>query len=263
MHLALYRSQRAPADFAEAARFFSPCSPRETVAETNSSTQASPEASSAGLDARPLGERLQRIAWRHWKQARQRLVNAGKNREHIFLAGMQRSETNMFMDTLEWSDLTDVYHETDPRAFDNYLMRPVSVIQKLADRSRAPFSVIKALCELDRLPDLRDRAILAQAVWIVRNYNDAVNSATRSFGNFVEVVEAVAADRLGAGWRGRRMSDQTHLTVQNLHHPGKGHTITHNSPRCCAGPRVQARNRGCVGGRSRAFSVRENHHAFD
>jgi hypothetical protein len=43
----------------------------------------------------------------------------------------------------------------------------------------------------------------------------------------------------------------------------KAHTITHNSPRCCAGPRVQAQNRGCVGGRSRAFSVRENHHAFD
>jgi hypothetical protein len=40
------------------------------------------------------------------------------------------------------------------------------------------------------------------------------------------------------------------------------HTITHNSPQCCAGPRVQARNRGCVEGRSRAFSGRENHHAF-
>jgi hypothetical protein len=39
------------------------------------------------------------------------------------------------------------------------------------------------------------------------------------------------------------------------------HTITHNFPRHCAEPPVRARNRGCVGGRSRAFSGRESHRA--
>jgi nitrous oxidase accessory protein NosD len=41
-----------------------------------------------------------------------------------------------------------------------------------------------------------------------------------------------------------------------------GHTITHNSPRCCARPRAQAQNRGCVAGQSRAFSGQGSRRVF-
>lgn len=186
----------------------------------NPSMKKPPETASAGHDARPIGERVNRVAWRAWKNAYQRLAFGRKPREHIFVAGMQRSGTNMFMDTLEWSKHTDVYHETDPRAFEHYLMRPVPVIRGLATHSSAPFFVIKALCELDRLPALMGEFAPAKTVWIVRDYNDCVNSATRSFGNFVDVLEAIGADRMGAGWRGQGMSDETHDLVRSLHHTG-------------------------------------------
>jgi transposase len=47
--------------------------------------------------------------------------------------------------------------------------------------------------------------------------------------------------------------------------PGKAdpHTITHNSPRCCAEPQVRGRNRGCVVGRSKGFSIRESRRPCD
>jgi RNA-directed DNA polymerase len=46
--------------------------------------------------------------------------------------------------------------------------------------------------------------------------------------------------------------------VEPHFHPDSYHTITHNSPRCCAEPRVRAQNRGRVADRSRVFSGQGN-----
>lgn len=152
------------------------------------------------------------------KQVRQRLHGA-TDRRHVFIAGMQRSGTNMVMEVLDRSLDTDVYHETDPRAFENFEMRAEGVIRELAKNSRAPFFVIKALCELDRLPDLMRRFAPAKTLWIVRAFEDVVNSATRSFRNFPKQVGRIAANRDDAQWRGRGMSDATHALVRELYHP--------------------------------------------
>ena len=137
----------------------------------------------------------------------------------IFVAGMQRSGTNMLMDRLERSYLTDVYHERDPRAFDNYRMRDRGVIRNLVAHSRAPTFVIKALCELDRLTELMDEFAPAKTVWIVRDYRDAVRSALVSFGNFTKQVARIAADRKVDDWRAGGMSEATHAIVRSLWHP--------------------------------------------
>ncbi|WP_246265702.1 sulfotransferase [Aromatoleum diolicum] len=138
----------------------------------------------------------------------------------VFVAGMQRSGTNMLMDRLERSFLTDVYHERDPRAFDNYRMRDRATIRELISHSRAPAFVIKALCELEQLHGLMDEFAPAKTLWIVRDYRDAVRSALASFGNFTRQVQRIVADRTVNDWRAAGMSEATHLMVGKLWHPG-------------------------------------------
>ena len=72
---------------------------------------------------------------------------------------------------------------------------------------KEPFSLIKCLCELDRLCALLDDFAPARAVWIVRDYHDGSRSAVRSFGNFVPQLRRLARDKSDAAWRGRSMND--------------------------------------------------------
>jgi hypothetical protein len=173
---------------------------------------------STGQDVRSVAARAERSLWRRWKWLRQS-VGLDLPRQTVFVAGMQRSGTNMVMETLEWSLYTDVYHETDPRAFLNYEMRSREVIRSLQKKSGAPFFVIKSLCELDQLKQLLDDFAPAKALWIVRTYDDSVNSAIRSFRNFADQLGRISQDRLSDGWRGRGMSNATHALLAQLYHP--------------------------------------------
>ena len=152
------------------------------------------------------------------KKARQ-LVGNAKPECCVFIAGRQRSGTNMLMDVLERSMETDVYHESDARAFNNYEKRPSSEIHQLIADSRAPQFIIKALCESDHLKNLLAEFAPAKSVWMVRDYNDAVSSALVSFNNFAARVGRIAQDRLSSGWVGRGMSDETHALVRKLYTP--------------------------------------------
>jgi sulfotransferase family protein len=140
-------------------------------------------------------------------------------RQVVFVAGMQRSGTNMLMDRLERSLATDVFHERDYRAFDNYRMRDRGVIHGLVRESRAQTFAIKALCELELLEALMEEFAPARTVWIVRDYRDAVRSALASFGNFTKQVARIVADRLVDDWRAGGMSEATHRRISTLWHP--------------------------------------------
>lgn len=171
-----------------------------------------------GNDTRSMRERIERKLWRALKRARHRF-SARSSQRFLFVAGMQRSGTNMLMEMLEWSAATDVYHETDGRTFDNYQMRPAEVVRAVADRSAAPLFVIKSLCELDRVRVLMDTFVPARTLWMLRRYDDTVNSAVRSFGNFRHQALRLARDKTAAEWRGRGMSDQTQAELRRLAHP--------------------------------------------
>ena len=170
------------------------------------------------LDARSLLTRGRRRALLLGKSIWQHLPPRSAPAMHVFVAGMQRSGTNMVMDVLERSPRTDVYHENDPRAFERFEMREEAVIRGLVTRSRAPFFVIKALCELDRLPALMDSFAPARTLWVLRDFEDVVNSATRSFRNFPAQLARLVQDRNSNQWRGRGMSDHTHARLQALFH---------------------------------------------
>lgn len=148
------------------------------------------------------------------------LLGKVPDRLHLFVAGMQRSGTNMIMDVLERHIDTEVYHERDARAFDNYQMRDRPVIHGLADRSVAPLFVIKALCESHELASLMDDFMPAKALWVLRNYRDVVNSMLVSFGNQARQVKWVVANRGENGWwLGRGISEETRAVLQRLVRP--------------------------------------------
>ena len=120
---------------------------------------------SAGHDARSFSERFSLRFWRLWKRLSQQ-IGRSESRLQILVAGQQRSGTNMLMEVLDWSQHTDVIHETDPRGFVRYEMRPIAEIQALAQCSNAPCFVIKSLCELDQLGSLMDTLAPAKTLWI-------------------------------------------------------------------------------------------------
>ncbi|HKK14864.1 MAG TPA: sulfotransferase [Gammaproteobacteria bacterium] len=165
-----------------------------------------------------LNGKLQRSFLLGSKYCVQRLQVQPSARLTAFVAGVQRSGTNMMMDVLERSYSTEVFHERDQRAFDNYLMRPVPEIRQLHAQSRASVFVIKALCELQRLSGLMDEFRPARTVWVVRNYDDVVNSMLVSFRNHAKQIQRMARDRSSDGWRGEGMSDATHALVRRLTH---------------------------------------------
>lgn len=137
----------------------------------------------------------------------------------VFVAGHQRSGTNMLMDTLERSYETDVYHERDSRAFSHYQMRELPVIRELFQSSQYRYFIIKALCELQDLPRLMGGFERARTIWMVRNYRDVVNSAVRSFPDFAKYARCLADDPAAAGWRGKGMSEETRAIVRSVVHP--------------------------------------------
>ncbi|MDP1928346.1 MAG: sulfotransferase [Thiobacillus sp.] len=170
-----------------------------------------------GHDARRLSLRVRHVLWRQTKTWRQRLLPRPLA-QYVFVAGMQRSGTNLLMEVLDASAATQVFHETDPRAFECYEMRDEAVIRQLARPCPAPVMVVETSCELDRIKHLMDAFTPAQTLWVVRDWRDSVNSAIKSFGNFVPQWQRLAAGDT-SDWRGRGMSSATRELLAALYRP--------------------------------------------
>ncbi|RMD61515.1 MAG: sulfotransferase family protein [Alphaproteobacteria bacterium] len=166
--------------------------------------------------------RLERDSTLIAKRAVQALRPARRGRDGktvLFVSGVQRSGTEMMMQVLERSFETDMFHESDARAFADYQMRERAVIHRLVDESRAPVVVIKALCEAQELRSLLDEFAPAKALWAVRRYEDMINSHLRKWTGCPQTIGDIVADRNAAAWRGRGMSDETHALVSRYYHP--------------------------------------------
>lgn len=166
-------------------------------------------------------KRLEDLLRPRVKRIRQRVVrpfNRDVSRLNLFVAGAQRSGTNMVMDLLERSSQTEVFHERDPRAFENYELRGNDVVEGLARRSPAPKVVFKALCESQDVCRLLQRFAPAQAIWVYRDYEATVRSHVRKWTGMPSTMRIIAEEGGADGWRGRGMSVETREFIESCYH---------------------------------------------
>jgi hypothetical protein len=67
---------------------------------------------------------------------------------------------------------------------------------------------------------LLDEFTPAKSLWLVRDYNDVVNSHLRKWSGCSETLRRIIHDRNSAGCRGRGMSDATHAIVSQAYRSG-------------------------------------------
>lgn len=174
------------------------------------------------MKANRIGAKLARIAFLGRKHARQRIVELSSPADEkrvTMVCGVQRSGTNMLMKILERSFETAVYHESDRRAFNRHQMREASVIRGLIRRSHARRIVIKALCEGDKISELLRLFAPANAIWMVRQYDDVINSSMKLWPGWRNHLDKIVLDRGAGAWRARGMTDETHALVRRHYHP--------------------------------------------
>ena len=144
--------------------------------------------------------------------------NSESEKNVVFLAGVQRSGTNMMMDILDRSLETDVYHETDVRAFNNYNMRSIQTIRDLVENSKGKHIIIKCLLELQKITMIRDQFHNSKIIWVFRNYKDVVNSQVALWNKMPNIVKSIIDDPKHVDWRGENMSEQTYKLISSLYH---------------------------------------------
>ncbi|MEO0974418.1 MAG: hypothetical protein AAFX85_15115, partial [Pseudomonadota bacterium] len=98
----------------------------------------------------------------------------------VLMAGFQRSGTNMLMKVLDQHRLTTVYHEADPRVFDDYSLRDNARLTRHVASAKGSLVVIKTLLDIHRYRELNELAITTTGaapiiLWPLRNLNDCVN----------------------------------------------------------------------------------------
>ena len=178
-----------------------------------------------------LRSRFDGLALQLMKRLRQILRGrpAPERKRVFYIAGVQRSGTNMVVNMLTRSDATEVFRETDPRAYHDFELHDIATLRWLVDRSLGEVTVFKALCELQKLPALLDAFPRAKALWIVRRPEDMINSHIRarfSVNRTVscgERIKNIVDGRDPEGWRGRDVGETTLAAIRNLAHRGLSH----------------------------------------
>ena len=171
------------------------------------------------MDSGPLLRALARVGRKLFLASKR--FGPGRNGQPtvVFVAGVQRSGTNMIMDVLEQSRAIDAIHERDPRAYDNYMMRDERVIDHLIARHGRPVFAIKALHESERVRDLLDRFAPAKLIWVFRSPDAVIASNRKSWPEGRNMIDAVVENPEQGGWRSRRMTDLTLTAVRSAYSP--------------------------------------------
>lgn len=107
-----------------------------------------------------------------------------ENKSVVFLAGCQRSGTDMSLEVLKRCLDTDAYNEDHPAAFVRCRIRSRSTVLDLIDKSPAPDVLFKPICDSHRLADLLGWHAASRAVWLYRDYRDVANSSVVRWGDF-------------------------------------------------------------------------------
>jgi hypothetical protein len=158
---------------------------------------------------RRLERKLPRVA----KSARQwtRAIAAGRRptTRLIFIVGAQRSGTRLPLEVIDHAPEVSTFSEGVDPFFDGVLLRPLDEVEQLAERSLSPVIALKPICETHRIGELLDRFPRSRAIWIFRNYEDTVNSASVKWTSGREAVRRLARRDFRANeWRAGGLSEE-------------------------------------------------------
>jgi hypothetical protein len=154
-----------------------------------------------------------------WRWRRVHGVAPGSARA-VFLAGVQRSGTNMVVRGLEGFPEFEVHNENDRRVYRRFQLRDDQVVRKVVTRSKHRYVLFKPLCDSHRIPALLDDLALwpaPRAIWAYRNVDDRVRSAVAKFGDVNRrVLAEIASGRAPDRWQAQRLSADSHELIRRL-----------------------------------------------
>lgn len=155
-------------------------------------------------------------AVRKWNWRRRNGGPPGSARA-VFLAGVQRSGTNMVVRGLEKAPQVEVHNEDDGRVFHRFRLRSDAVLTGTIARSRHQLVLIKPLCDSHRLGDLLDATPGSTALWAWRNVDDRVRSAVAKFGDVNRrVLAEIAAGQGLDRWQAARLSPASLQLIRDV-----------------------------------------------
>ncbi len=149
---------------------------------------------------------------RKWRQLR-RTVHPTNTKHPVFIAGCNRSGTNMVCQAIGNSPHGWAYRESEfSLAFNAYYLREDWIIERLIRHTPAPLISFGSILDSQFTDDLLSRFRGAKAIWVYRRYEDVANSCARKkWGDHLKnLVRWVSRGELGKlGSRGKRISADT------------------------------------------------------
>lgn len=107
--------------------------------------------------------------------------------------------------------------ESDPRAYDDFLMRDLSVIRDLVQKSSSQCIVFKALHEAHDLCNLMDLFHPAKVIWVFRHYTDTINSNLARWPGGRNQLDDIMQNNSTGVWRALGMTEHTRSQVSALY----------------------------------------------
>jgi len=158
---------------------------------------------------------------RHLLNLRKRILRIGKpivETTPIFVLGKQRSGTTMLFSYFESRWDTETYNESDPRIFTDFQLHPLPELQAFLNRSRAPYTVFKPICDSHRIQELFEFFPNAWVVWAQRDYKDVANSSIRHFApQWQTGLQIICQGKPGGGWFVQGVSKESAIQLKELY----------------------------------------------
>ena len=124
---------------------------------------------------------------RRWLKVRKSLWHhiLRTTRQHsraVFLVGSGRSGTDIMAHCLSRSMDVKLINETDTLAFKNWRLKDLNTVKQAVTSSGAPVVLLKPIVETMRVKELLDTFHASRALFLIRDYRDAINSMASFFG---------------------------------------------------------------------------------
>jgi hypothetical protein len=150
-----------------------------------------------------------------WKHLRNSLLRRSGSAVPVLVFGEQRSGTNMLLRCFGRCPTTAMYNETDDDAFVDYELRDLAEVRQLVARSSASHVVLKPTADGNRAAEIMDALPGSRAIWIYRDYRDAISSALVLFRETsLQYLENVANRSPEARWRAINITDDDRALIR-------------------------------------------------